>query len=410
MTHRAITVLAFLLCLTLPADFAYALELSPCTLAGSQGYGRVEAQCGRLTRPENPNDSSGATIELFVARIPSLSPEPMTDAFTIINGGPGASSVSLYVDMASAFSAILRERDVVIVDQRGTGRSSPLECDDLEEASQEFVEDVVRAATLECLESLSGDPRFYSTSQAVADLEALRDALGYAALNIYGVSYGTRVGLHYLRRYPQRVRSLIIDGVVPPDLALGVNVAENAQVTMDSIFERCTDDPGCAASFPDLARTFDQLRKDLGDKPIPLTVAHPVTGVTQPMELGYDHLAVTLRLLSYAPETAALIPVIISETDRGNYTPVASQAVKIVEQLTGAISFGMHNSVVCTEDLPFVNMDEVDWDDARTNLPRCGSVARPADHLRCLATSAYGCRSERSPAGRRTRAGIVGGA
>lgn len=362
MTHRLLTCLATLLCLTLGTERAHAtLDLAPCTLTGSQGYGRVEAQCGRLERAENPDDPGGAQVQLFVTRIASLSPDPQPDAFTIINGGPGASSVSLYVDLANAFTGILRERDIVIVDQRGTGRSNPLECRDLEEASQEYSENVVRSATTQCLNSLAVDPRFYSTSQAVADLDAVRDALGYSTLNVYGVSYGTRVGLHYLRRYPDRVRTLIIDGVVPPDLALGVNVAENAQVTLDGIFQRCRADENCASSFPDLQRTFDQLREHLRSQPMALSVAHPVTGVSEFMELGYDHLAVTLRLLSYAPETAALIPLIIAETSKGNYTPVASQALKIIEQLTGAISFGMHNSVVCTEDLPFVDSAAIDW-------------------------------------------------
>ncbi len=356
------TNLAMQLCLTIAALPVYAaLDMAPCTLTGSQGYGRVEAQCGNLQRPEDPNEPAGAQIELFVARVKSLSPNPRPDAFTIINGGPGASSVSLYVDIASAFAGILRERDVVIVDQRGTGRSNPLECHDLEEASQQYSEDVVRSTTRDCIATLSADPRFYSTSQAVADLDAVRQALGYDALNVYGVSYGTRVGLHYLRRYPARVRTLVIDGIVPPDLALGVNVAENAQATLDRIFHRCRDDADCANSFPDLARTFHELREDLQKQPITLSVAHPVTGVNQSMQLSYDHLAVTLRLLSYAPETAALIPLIIFETNAGNYTPVASQALKIVEQLAGNISFGMHNSVVCTEDLPFVDMNKIDW-------------------------------------------------
>lgn len=362
MARRPITSLAALLCLLLLARQAHAaLDLSPCTLTGSQGYGRIEAQCGHVQRPENPDDPAGAQIQLFVARIQSLSPEPRPDAFTIINGGPGASSVSLYVDIANAFVGILRERDVVIVDQRGTGRSNPLECAELEEASEEYSKELIQSATRACLASLSADPRYYSTSQAVDDLDAVREAFGYAALNVYGVSYGTRVGLHYLRRYPDRVRTLVIDGVVPPDLALGVNVAENAQATLDGIFQRCRENAACAENFPDLENTFDKLRNELQIRPVSVSVAHPVTGAYQPMEFSYDHLAVAIRLLSYAPETSSLIPLIISETSRGNYTPAASQALKIVDQLRGAISFGMHNSVVCTEDVPFAAIEDEDW-------------------------------------------------
>jgi pimeloyl-ACP methyl ester carboxylesterase len=378
--RRPLAGLATLFCLLLLAEHAYAeLTLAPCTLTGSQGYGQVEAQCGRLRRAENPDQPAGPQIQLFVARIKSLSPDPRADAFTIINGGPGASSVSLYADMANAFAGILRERDIVIVDQRGTGRSNPLDCRDLEQASQEYSEEIVRAATHQCLESISADPRFYATSQAVADLDAVRQALGYSTLNIYGVSYGTRVALHYLRRHPKHVRALVIDGVVPPDLALGVNVAENAQLALDGIFQRCREDADCAERFSDLAQTFAELRDDLQQQAVTVDVAHPVTGISQSMEFGYDHLALTIRLLSYAPETAALIPLIISETSRGNYTPAASQALKIVDQLNGAISFGMHNSVVCSEDLPFVSMDDIDW-------PRLENTYLGADQIRALST------------------------
>lgn len=380
MVQRPFTRLAALFWLALMAGHVHAgVDLTPCTLKGSQGYGQVEAQCGKLQRPENPDDPAGTQIELFVARVQSLSPEPLADAFTIINGGPGASSVSLYVDFAGAFSGILRERDIVIVDQRGTGRSNPLECSNLGEASEGVSEDLIKSATHECLESLAADPRFYSTSQAVSDLDAVRDAFGYAALNVYGVSYGTRVAMHYLRRYPERVRSLVIDGVVPPDLALGMNVAENAQATLDAIFLRCVEDAACVENFPDLENTFAKLQKDLKSRSVSMNIAHPVTGAIEHLDFSYDHLAVTIRLMSYAPETASLIPLIISETSRGNYTPAASQALKIVEQLNGAISYAMHNSVVCTEDLPFAKIDDEDW-------RRLEKTYLGADQVRALQT------------------------
>ena len=180
------------------------VEFTPCELEGSTGYSRTPALCGTFTVPENPAEPDGMQIDLFVAKIASLSPTPQPDAVTLINGGPGASSVSLYVDLAGALRRVLPERDIIVVDQRGTGRSNPLTCPDLEEVSQTYHESAVTEATLRCLAALTGDPRFYSTSQAVDDLDALRTALGYRALNIYGVSYGTRVALHYLRQYPDR--------------------------------------------------------------------------------------------------------------------------------------------------------------------------------------------------------------
>ena len=230
---------------------AQAISAGPaaedCTLGGSLGIASVEARCGFLERPENPSDPDSARIRLRFIVVPSLSPNPLPDAFTVINGGPGASSIDLYADSAGVFAPILRERDIIVLDQRGTGGSNPLDCPDLEAMNLDFAADRIRAATLACLDGLPGDPRFYTTSLAVRDLEALRIELGYAALNVYGVSYGTRVAQHYARRYPDAVRTLIIDGVTPPEVPLGPNAALNAQRTLESAARALRRRPGMLA-------------------------------------------------------------------------------------------------------------------------------------------------------------------
>jgi pimeloyl-ACP methyl ester carboxylesterase len=331
-----------------------AIVFEPCELRGSGGLGRVAAECGFLNVAEDPERPDGARLNLFVARIRALAANPAADAFTIINGGPGASSVSLYVDLQPAFAPLRRDRDIIVVDQRGTGRSAPLECPALEQAAQEFDVDEVRRATRACLGALQQDPRFYTTALAVNDLESLRRSLGYATWNLYGVSYGTRVAQHYLRRFPGAVRTLVLDGVAPPDQALGPDIALNAQKSLDAVMARCAEEAPCAAAFPDLPLQFQQFGERLKAAPLELELPHPVTGRVQPFTLGYGHFAMTVRLLSYAPETVSLIPLVVAEAaTRGNYLPIASQALRIERDLGEAISFGMHNSVVCTEDAPF---------------------------------------------------------
>lgn len=330
------------------------IALTDCMLGGSQGVATVEARCGWLERPENPEDPGSTTLALKVAVVPSLSPNPRRDAFTVINGGPGGSSLDMFADLAGLFTAILRERDILVMDQRGTGASHPMDCPELEAVSQTTTAERINEATRACLDSLPGDPRYYTTSVAVRDLEALRIALGYEALDVYGVSYGTRVAQHYARRYPESVRTLIIDGVVPPELPLGPNAAANAQRVLDRLFARCAADAACTKRFPDLPHQLEALKERLKGTAVSLTLAHPVTGNGEHINLSHDHLLLTLRLLSYAPETINLIPLIIDEAQaRGNYTPLASHALRIEEDLRGAIRFGMHNSVICTEDAPY---------------------------------------------------------
>ncbi len=364
-THRARRIASTLLgvmgaLLSTPGNTDEPLALEACTLAGGTGVASVEARCGWFERPENPLDPEGHKIRLRVAVIDSLSPKPLPDAFTVINGGPGGSSLDLYADMAASFAAVRRERNIVILDQRGTGASNPLDCEALERAELDDSESLVREATAACLESLDGDPRFYTTSVAVQDLEALRAALAYSALNVYGVSYGTRVAQHYARRHPDKVRTLIIDGVAPPAVPLGPNAALNAQRTLDRLFDRCAEDARCSTRFPALDEKLEILHRRLENDGPEVEITHPVTGEPTELELRRDHLLVTLRLLSYVPETARLIPLIIDEAVAENYVPLASNALRIERELVGALRFGMHNAVICTEDIPFLGTLDLD--------------------------------------------------
>lgn len=340
--------------------FPAELNLEPCTLGGSLDVAGVEARCGWFERRENPDDETSPTIALRVAVISAASPNAKADALTIINGGPGGSSIDLYADMAGAFSMVQRERDIVVMDQRGTGASNPLDCPALDDTSLEEQPEQAAQAAGDCLAALTADPRFYTTSIAVRDLEALREALGYPAFSVYGVSYGTRVAAHFARRYPSSVRALILDGIVPPEVPLGPNAALNAQRALDRLFERCAADTACAARFPEPSAQLQALGARLQTDAIPLEIAHPVSGRTVPIELGYPYLPLTIRLLSYAPETASLLPLIIDEAEaRRNYVPLAANALRVETELRRSIRIGMHNAVVCTEDVPFLGeLDE----------------------------------------------------
>jgi pimeloyl-ACP methyl ester carboxylesterase len=347
---------AALLLLHLPIQAAAQpeLALTPCELRGSQGYGRVAAECATLRVAENPAEPDGRQIELFVTRIRALGQNPAPDPLTVINGGPGASSVDLYVDLQAAFAPVRRERDIVIVDQRGTGRSSPLTCEMPAQPISAFDAAVVDAATARCLDTLSADPRFYTTTIAVADLERVRTLLGYPRLNLYGVSYGTRVAQHYLRRYPHAVRSMVLDGVLAPDQPLGPDIAVNAQQALDAIFARCADQPHCRSRFPDPAAQFGRLAGRLRSAPLHVDLPDPLTGRPATTRLTYGHLAATVRMLSYAPESAALVPLVLDEAEaRQNFTPLALHASRIERELGSSINLAMHNSVVCSEDVPF---------------------------------------------------------
>ncbi|NND60507.1 MAG: alpha/beta fold hydrolase [Gammaproteobacteria bacterium] len=333
------------------------LDLEPCRLTGGSGLRSVAAECGFLEVPENPQDPDGRTIGLKVARIAAIAPRFPDSAFTVLAGGPGQASTEFYADYAAAFAAIQRHHDILLIDQRGTGGSNALDCEFDLNSGLELSVELARQVAAQCLAALDGDPRYYTTSVAVTDLDRVRAALGYDRLNIYGASYGTRVALHYLRRYPAHTRSVVLDGVIAADQLVGPDIAVDAQAALDAIFARCAADTACAARFGNPAESFAALRQRLLQQPIDLSIPHPLTGAPEAVSLNHDALAGAVRLLSYAPATAALLPLLLDQAQQAdNPQPLAAQALMTIASVADALNEGMHNAVVCTEDVPYFSV------------------------------------------------------
>ena len=340
-----------------------ALELEDCRIRAGRGFPGIKARCGLFTQREDPANADSPLLELFVAVVPALTLEPEPDPFVPIAGGPGQASSDFYAAYSAAFEMVRRNRDIILLDQRGTGQSAAMNCDaDDELISGRFSREQTIAETEECLEQLPHDPRFFTTSVAVRDLEALREALGYPQLNLYGISYGSRVAQHFVRRYPESTRTVILDGVVPPQMALGPGIAVEAQNALDAIFDRCAESEVCAEAFPDIREEFATLRDALADEPVTITLPNPVSGKLEEIRFGRPEMAAALRLLSYHPNSVAIMPMLINEAIQENYAPLASQFMMIAESLSDALSIGMHNAVVCTEDAPFFAGEDVGRD------------------------------------------------
>lgn len=337
------------------------LELTDCRISAGPGSPGIAARCADFVRPLDPDNPAGGEIELRVAVVPALSLDPAKDPFVPVAGGPGQSTIEFYAGWASAFERVRRNRDIVLVDQRGTGDSATMVCDiDDEVVEGKYSEQETLRLTEQCIERLPHDPTFFTTSVAVRDLEALRIALGYDAFNMYGISYGTRVAQHFARRYPGSTRTVIIDGVVPPQVPLGPDIATESQLAIDSVFARCAEDTNCNERFPDVAGDFEVLRGALAESSVAVEYLHPVTGQREVIDFSEDHLAGAVRLLLYNPRTVALLPLVISEAADGNFVPLAAQFDMVASSLADALSIGMHNAVMCTEDAPFIDWGSLD--------------------------------------------------
>ncbi len=340
-----------------------ALAMAPCRIEHPSRTVSWPAECGSLRVPENPAQPQGRQVELFVARVPAISRRKQADPLFLLAGGPGMGASSMYSGVAPAFARIGRDRDIVLVDQRGTGRSQALTCDMADLDANEDDASRIGPLTRACLESLQrkADVRQYTTSIAVQDLDRVRAALGYERINLYGASYGTRVAQHYLRRYPQRVRSLILDGVVAPTTILGPEMALDAESSLNQVLTRCAADTACRSHFPDPAADYRQLRAQLTKSPVNLTVADPTSGELKPLSFGAPQLGAVLRLQIYSAQTAALLPVALhAAATRGDYAALAGQFLLTSRNIEESLAYGMHNSVMCSEDVPLI-------DDTRVN-------------------------------------------
>jgi len=344
---------------------AQTLALEDCRISAGPGFPGIKARCGTIMRPENPADPDSPEIEIRVAVVPALNLSPENDPMVPIAGGPGQGSVEFYSIYAGAFEPVRRNRDILLIDQRGTGESSRMDCpidEDLLLFEGEFsMEDTIEFIQ-ECLESLPHDPRYFSTSVAVTDLEAIREALGYSALNLYGVSYGTRVAQHFARRYPDSTRTVVIDGVVPPQIALGPEIATESQKAVDNILARCVADEACNEHFPDIETTFATIVAELREAPVSVNVPHPSTGRAEQLSFGEAELAGAVRLLAYNPRMIALLPLFVHEAGQGNWVPLASQYMMTAIAMSNALALGMHNAVMCTEDMPFLDPATIDFE------------------------------------------------
>ncbi|WP_395789164.1 alpha/beta hydrolase [Aquimonas sp.] len=344
------------------------LNFEPCVLSAPLSVLNVEAQCTRFEVPENPAEPAGRKIELAIAWVPTENSAGADDPLFMIAGGPGQSALESYPGLHGAFREIRKNRHVILVDQRGTGDSNRLVCKDAEgdSALMETESDIDPAQWRQfaerCRDELkdSADLRYYSTTEAIADLDAVRQAIGVQQINLLGVSYGTRVAQQYMRRYPQHTRSVVLDSVVPNTLALGSEHARNLEDALDLHFGQCTDSATCNERFGSPRESLNALLAELRANPRPVRFRDPVSGEELEKDLTVGHVATVARMYSYAPAVAAMLPLSLHEAAQGRASALMAQAEMITGSLSEQIMHGMQLSVICTEDAHRMRPDPID--------------------------------------------------
>ena len=329
---------------------------TPATACRLRGVEHA-AQCGSVTRALDPARPDGTKIEVRYAVLPALARNKKPDPVFFFSGGPGQSAIDLAPSVAAMFPRFSNRRDVVLVDQRGTGQSAPLRCeadDPTRSLAEQFDLNRQREGLTACLAKLAalpyGDLRFYTTTIAMADIDAVRAAIGAERINLIGGSYGTRAALEYQRQFPQRVRRAVIDGVAPPDMVLPRSFSADNQAAIDALLAACRADRGCAAREPQLDERWHAL---LASMPRTASVVHPMTGREERLVLTRDVLLGMVRGPLYAPALASALPAAIGQASRGRFESLAALASALGGgRRTSALAAGMHFAVVCAEDMP----------------------------------------------------------
>ncbi len=349
-----------------PARMLGKLAFHSCTLAPEIGTQTVDAQCSTLDVPENHAAPNGRKISLAIAWVPARG-EAEPDPVFMIAGGPGQSALESYPGIAPAFAETNKKRNIVLVDQRGTGASHRLICKDAEGKSavsddEDAGLDAARDFAARCAATLSKDTdlRFYSTTDAIQDLDDVRQAIGAQTINLMGVSYGTRVAQQYAMRYPQHTRTITIDGIVPNSLVLGNEHARNLEASLDLQFGRCRQDPGCKDKLGDPRERLNTLMAKLAQDPPMVSFRDAITGEARQEKLTPGHIAILARMFAYAPQAAGLLPLELNEAAQGRYEPIMALSNLLDSTISGQIMHGMQLSVICTEDAGELKINEAD--------------------------------------------------
>ena len=331
------------------------LALKDCRVANVEN----EVKCATLEVFENRESSQGRKVAMNIVVLPATARIKEADPVFVFAGGPGQAATNLARESLLILGGLNAKRDIVLIDQRGTGKSNGLGCRFGDTNTPELIDLVKRELMSrkllqECRDTLAqrADLTLYTTTIAMADIDEVRAALGYDRINLWGGSYGTRAAMEYLRRFPNQVRSVVIDGVAPPSLALPATFARDAGAVYEKMLTACEAEPSCSKQFPRLRSQVDELLAGLDKQPRKITLADPLTGNPRVIGLTRDGVLMAVFSTLYLPEMVALLPASLARAKKGDYTSLMAMSSAFADFAEDKIFMGMRLSVVCAEDVP----------------------------------------------------------
>lgn len=344
---RALVLIATLTAVSCTNSPRPLLSLEPCHV---DGLAELIA-CGQLDVAEDRSQPDGRRLSIHVAVLPPLRRGAARDPLFMLAGGPGQGARGLALAAGRFFKQVRRHRAIILVDLRGTGASNPLDCTLAGDEIAGLAGDPAAIAR-ECATQLPSDPRLYTHTESLRDLDEVRRALGYERINLWGGSWGTRAALLYALRFPDATRAVVLDGAAALTLGFPATVSADAQRALARLVTDCRRDPACHDGFPDPAADIARFEARFVTDAVPVTLRHPRTHawitVTLSRGLAFD----IVRGALYTPQDAAAILQVVRSAADGDFAPLAAQFVRTAAVTTDDMRLGATFSVLCSEDVP----------------------------------------------------------
>ena len=331
-------------------------RLTPCTGDDTP----VDAYCGSFKVFENRATRQGRQIDLNIVVLPALRADAKADPLFFLAGGPGQGAAKMAKSVREMYRRVQADRDIVLVDQRGTGKSNPLNCDSDDDSLAAVMEtqDAVLDRLKTCMTGYDADLTQYTTTIAMDDLDDVRGFLGYDRINLYGGSYGTRAALVYMRQHGDHVRVAVLDGVAPTNMRLPLFFPRDSERAFNLLVADCQADAGCQAAYPRLGERFRALMERLKKNPPTVTVTHPRTGDRADLRFEARLLANVIVMVLYTPVASALVPAVIARAEQNDFQGMLALASLGEGGGEPNMSIGMQLSVICAEDAPRITPED----------------------------------------------------
>lgn len=357
---RLILLLAAIIFLApFDTDASFGLRIESCFI---EEIGE-EVLCGTYEVMENRRVRKGAKIRLNFIILPAWTLDPAPDPVFIFSGGPGQGSADTVEYFAWEYEKLRWERDIVLIDQRGTGQSNGLHCQRIgdPDSAQTYLQDMFPEDYVKnCRKELENKAnlRHYDSTTAMQDIDDLRGALGYDQINIIGSSYGSYAGIVYMKYFPERVRSAFLTHTAMPSWTYSGTIAPNTEAALERLLEDCAADPDCAADYPFLRQQLDQILDQLKMSPAMVPIINPITGVPENVTFTYNNFIHGVRSMLYRTSASKWIPAFIHWAANGVFAPIAEYTADYLYGINNNIMDGMYLCVTCTETIPYIDYAE----------------------------------------------------